>query len=159
MTMRLPLLSVTSTVSRLARKWSFLGLGLLAACAEVPGPSVPFQAGKTLEDAKAVFELCAPQGPRGASFNLAATYWLSPFWGGVIVGPITVAANAEQIRANGARLAVDKCFKDHGYTRRELSADEIKFLTQNDAYTRELFLDHLISGGGLAAFEKDAFAN
>ncbi|MBT8155271.1 hypothetical protein KMP13_15630 [Epibacterium ulvae] len=134
-------------------------MGLLAACAEAPGPSVPFQAGKSLDDAKAAFELCAPQGPIGARQNLTASYWFSPLWGGIIVGPLTIAATAEHIRENGARNAVDKCLVDQGYTRRELTADEIKFLNQSDAYVRELFLEHLVAGGNLVAFERDTFAN
>ncbi len=159
MTMRLPLLSLTSTVSRLARKWSLLGLGLLAACAEAPGPSVPFQSGKTLGDAKAAFEVCAPQGPVGARQNLTTSYWFSPIWGGIIIGPLTIAATADQIRENGARNAVDKCLTEQGYSRRELSVDEIKFLNQSDAYARELFLEHLVAGGSLVGFEQDTFAN
>ncbi|MQQ07398.1 hypothetical protein GFB49_02925 [Epibacterium sp. SM1979] len=130
----------------------------LVGCAPAPGPSVPFQQGKSLDDAKAAFEICAPQGPIGARQNLTASYWFSPLWGGIIIGPLTIAATAEQIRENGARNAVDKCLADQGYSRRTLSAEEIKFLNESDAYVRELFLDHLIAGGSLVAFEQDTFA-
>lgn len=147
-------------VLRKGRKLVTLAMvALVTACAQAPGPSVPFQAGKSLDDAKAAFEVCAPQGPVGARRNLTASYWFSPLWGGIIVGPLTIAATADQIRENGARNAVDKCLLEQGFTRRELTPDEVKFLNQSDAYLRELFLDHLIAGGSLVAFEQNTFAN
>lgn len=159
MNMRFSFLSCLTTARRMGCRLPILAVAVVAGCAEAPGPSVPFQSGKTLDDAKAAFETCAPQGPVGARQNLTTSYWFSPLWGGIIIGPLTIAATAEQIRENGARNAVDKCLMDQGYSRRELTAEEVKLLNQSDAYGRELFLEHLVAGGSLVAFEQDEFAN
>lgn len=137
-------------------KCGVLGALLLtAACAPAPGPSVPQQPGKTIQDANAAFQICAPQGPVGARDHLTANYIVSVIWGGVLVGPITIAATAEEIRDIGARNAIDRCLEDQGYQRRELSVEELTYLNQANGYERELFLNHLVAGGSLAAFQSE----
>ncbi len=149
-----------SSVSPIARtgfiKCGVLGMLLLtAACAPAPGPSVPQQPGKSIQDANAAFQICAPQGPVGARDHLTANYIVSVLWGGVIVGPLTVAATAEEIRDIGARNAIDHCLEEQGYERRELSVEELAYLNQANGYERELFLNHLVAGGDLASFTQE----
>jgi len=123
-----------------------------AGCAPPPGPSVPQQPGRSLADARAALQTCAGEGPRGGRAALTANYIGSVIWGGVVLGPLLIAANQENIQANGEVNAVDRCLSRQGFERRELTTAEVRALKQRDRYAREQLLDHLIRGGTLEGY-------
>ena len=73
----------------------------LAGCGNYPGPSVPMQSGKTIEQANAAIRACAPYAPQGGKNALVGNYVGSILLAGVIIGPIVVASNEDPIRAQG----------------------------------------------------------
>ncbi len=148
-------MTAKSPIRSLVKLGCVAALLLTAACDQGYGPSVPQQPGRDLADAKAAFAVCAPQGPKGASENLVGSYIFSVLWGGLLIGPVTVAASADQVRENGARRAIDDCLSEQGYERRELTLEEVQFLNSSDTYVRQLFLNHLIAGGTLAGFKSE----
>ena len=88
----------------------------------------------------------------GSENALAASYVTGILFGGVLLGPIVVASNASDIRYGGALQAVDSCLKRQGFTRRDLTVEEVQALNGMDRYGREQLLDHLVGGGSLATF-------
>lgn len=150
---------VLPTLSGLSRRFG-QGLALvsvvsLAACAQPVGPSVPTQAGKTIEDARFALESCKPRGPKGATENLVGAYAFGVILGGLILGPIVVASNTQEIKKEGARIAVDDCLEDQGYERRELTPQEVQFMNNLTSDQRQIFLDYMVEGGSLEGFRSE----
>ena len=122
------------------------------ACDVVPGPSVPAQSGQNLQSARQAVNACAPIAPQGGKDRVVASYVSSVIFGGVIVGPVGVAINEDNIRANGEADAVDRCLAKTGYKRRDLTPQEMRALNSRNYDERRALLDHLIGGGTLATF-------
>ncbi len=127
----------------------------LSACAKTPVPSVPAQPGKSISEAHEAVRICGPRAPAGGKNAVTGSYIGGVLWGGLIIGPAIIAANEHHIRANGERRAIDKCLEEQGYTRREMTPEEIKFLNALYGYQRQIFLDHLVTGGTLAGFKQE----
>ncbi|WP_370311613.1 hypothetical protein [Sagittula sp.] len=123
---------------------------LLAACAaQTPGPSVPYQRGASLASARAAFQSCLGPAQQSGQNTMAGHYIGSVLWGGVVVGPIFVASNAPALRYNGEVSGMDRCMKKRGFTRRDLTPQEMQALEAADPVTRRAMLDHLVAGGTL----------
>jgi hypothetical protein len=131
------------------KKLSLLTLILLAACGDLPGPSVPMQQGQTLGRANAAIRACAPVAPRGGDNAVAGGYVGGVLLGGILLGPIIVANNEDAIRANGEASAVDRCLAKQGFMRRNLTDAEVAALKASGPERRRVILDHLINGGSL----------
>lgn len=129
-----------------------LALAALAACAPPPGPSVPMRAGAGLDDARRAVKACSVHAEKAGKDTLAAGYVFGIFWGGVVIGPIAVAANQENIRRSGAAQGADRCLAKQGYVRRDLTDAEQAALARRDRAGRERLLDHLVSGGSLETY-------
>ena len=127
------------------------GLAALTACGG-PGPSVPFAAGQNMEVARAAVDTCAVFAPRGGQRRVAVTYISSMIFTGIIPGAIGTAINEPTIRQYGEAAAVDRCLKDRGFTRRNLTKAEMSALDTADPNTRAKLLDHLVMGGQLQNF-------
>ena len=125
---------------------------LLTACGNLPGPSVPMQQGKTLASANAAIQACAPFAPRGGQNAVVGGYVTGVLLGGIIVGPIIVSSNEDNIRANGEAGAVDRCLAKKGFKRRDLTPAEVSALNSGDREQRQRLLDHLVSGRTLDTF-------
>ena len=134
------------------KKILLLGLLTLTACADLPGPSVPTQAGQNLASARQAVDTCAPNAPRGGQNAVVGSYVGGVLLGGILIGPIIVASNESRIRANGEANAVDRCLNKLGFERRDLTAGEVRALNSRTRYQRHLLLDHLIGGGSLQSF-------
>ncbi|MES2816814.1 MAG: hypothetical protein V4720_18065, partial [Pseudomonadota bacterium] len=100
----------------------------LAGCGSYPGPSVPMQSGKTIEQANAAIRACAPYAPQGGKNALVGNYVGSVLLAGIIIGPIVVASNEDPIRAQGEANAVDRCLAKEGFKRRDLTQEEVSAL-------------------------------
>lgn len=134
------------------QKLLLLTLLILCGCGGLPGPSVPMQQGKTLELANAAIRACAQFAPRGGQNAIVGGYVTGVLLGGVIVGPIIVASNAENIRAQGEATAVDRCLANSGFIRRDLTPAEVSALNSSGPEQRRRLLDHLVGGGTLETF-------
>ncbi|MFN3722279.1 MAG: hypothetical protein ACK4VZ_04485 [Paracoccaceae bacterium] len=124
----------------------------LVACSPYPGPSVPMQQGKSLTSARDAVKACAVHAPQGGADAVFGGYLAGVLLGGVIVGPIVVAANQRGIEGHGQADAVDRCLAKRGFVRRDLTHTEVAALDRADAVTRTALLNHLVSGGTLATF-------
>jgi hypothetical protein len=124
----------------------------LAGCGNYPGPSVPMQSGKTIEQANAAIRACAPYAPQGGKNALVGNYVGSILLAGVIIGPIVVASNEDPIRAQGEANAVDRCLAKEGFKRRDLTQEEVSALNARGINARRDLLNHLVMGGTLASF-------
>lgn len=124
----------------------------LGACGPLPGPSVPAQAGQNLHSARQAVYACAPYAPQGGKNAVVGSYVGGVLLGGLVVGPIIVASNEDNIRANGEANAVDRCLAKSGFKRRDLTPQEVQALNSRTPSERQLLLDHLVSGGSLATF-------
>ena len=134
------------------RKLSLLFVLPLAACAGLPGPSVPMQQGKTLQMANAAIQSCAPYAPKGGKNAVVGGYVTGVMLGGLIVGPAIVATNEDDIRARGEARAVDRCLAEQGFKRRDLTPVEMAALKSRDATQRQRLLTHLINGGTVESY-------
>ena len=118
----------------------------------MPGPSVPMQPGSSLQQARAAVQSCAPEAPAGGQSAVVGNYVGGVLWGGIVLGPLIVAANEDDIRAHGEANAVDRCLAKKGFTRRDLTQAEIAALENSTASGRLVLLDHLVGGGTLETF-------
>jgi hypothetical protein len=131
-------------------KFPLVLLMCLAACGgNLPGPSVPTQSGKNLDMANAAVASCAQFAPRGGKNAVVGNYVGGVLLLGIIIGPIIVASNEDDIRANGEADAVDKCLAKQGYMRRDLTPAEVSTLNASSPSERRRILDHLVGGGSL----------
>lgn len=135
-------------------KWKLLPLALLglAACSDMPGPSVPSQSGQTLGAARIALQQCGVVGPNGGDGAVFGSYVGGVVLGGIIVGPIVVAMNEDYIRAHGEAGAVDRCLAKKGFKRRDLTPEEVSALSSSSPSVRLALLNHLVGGGSLATF-------
>ncbi len=124
----------------------------LAACSGYQGPSVPSQQGMNLYDAQTAVETCAVEAPRGGHGAVVGSYVFGILFFGVLVGTVGAAANQENTRLQGEADAVDKCLKELGYERRDLTAEEYAALKKLPDYQRKKLLSHFVSGGTLDTF-------
>ncbi len=124
----------------------------IAGCAQPPGPSIPQNQNASLAEAKAALNTCSSYAQSGGNAAVAANYVAGAAFGGIVVGPLIVASNHQNIRKRGEAGAVDNCLERHGFTRRELSEAELHMLNKLGPYGREKFLDHLIGGGTLETY-------
>ncbi len=124
----------------------------IAACGELPGPSVPMQSGQTLEAANSAIRACAPNAPQGGKNAVVGNYVAGVLLAGIIIGPIVVASNEDTIRAQGEANAVDKCLAQRGFQRRDLTAAEVTALNRRGPNARRDLLNHLVRGGTLENF-------
>jgi hypothetical protein len=134
---------------------AFVCIAAVAGCASrPPGPSVPLQRGASLHSARAAFDACLGPAHRSGDNTLAGHYIGSVLWGGLVVGPVIVASNSEALRYSGEVSGMDSCLARQGYTRRDLTPQEIAALNGADIATRHALLDHLIGGGTLQSFAR-----
>ncbi len=124
----------------------------LAACGDLPGPSVPMQTDQTLTAANAAIRSCAPNAPQGGKNAVVGNYVAGVLLGGLILGPVVVASNEDTIRARGEANAVDKCLAERGFQRRDLTAAEVSALNMRGPNARRDLLNHLVRGGTLENF-------
>jgi len=129
-----------------------VGAGVLAGCSGNPGLSVPHQPGANFSAARAAVLSCSPHGPKGGENALVGSYIAGVLLGGLVLGPAVVYSTRDDIRASGAVSAVDRCLGDLGYTRRELTEEEIRVLNTTSGERRRLLLDHLVVGGSVETF-------
>lgn len=134
------------------KKMPLISLLLLTSCGSLPGPSVAMQQGKTLALANAAIHACAPYAPSGGKNAVVGSYVTGVLLVGIIVGPIIVSSNENNIRANGEASAVDRCLAKQGFKRRDLTPAEVSALNSRDIGQRQRLLDHLVNGGTLASF-------
>lgn len=128
------------------------GTLILAACGDLPGPSVPTQPGHNLQSARNAVNACAPHAPGGGTSAVVGGYVTSVILAGIIIGPIVVASNEDTIHANGEANAVDHCLAKKGFTRRDLTDAEMAALNRSTPSGRIALLDHLVGGGTLDSF-------
>jgi hypothetical protein len=133
-----------------------LGLTLLAGCAETYGPSLPAQPGKSFLAARNAVQTCLPEAPEAGRQAVVAGYIAGAVLGGVILGPGVVAVRQEHIRYSGEASGVDQCLARAGYTRRDLTPQEMIALNQSYGSDRLRLLDHLVSGGTLDNLPRQA---
>lgn len=124
-----------------------------AACGQTKGPSVPYQPGANLLDARKAVRACAPLAEKGGQDALTASYVTGALLGGFLLGPAVVTATQYDIREWGKADAVDDCMEKRGWERRNLTAQETTRLNSLPYYQRQYLLDHLIGGGSLATFD------
>ena len=130
------------------------GLAALTACSP-PGPSVPFAAGQNMEVARAAVDSCAVFAPKGGQNRVTGAYVSTVLFTPIIlIVPVAVgtAINEPVIRQRGEASAVDRCLKDSGFARRNLTTEEADALDAADLTTRSALLDHLVAGGQLETF-------
>ncbi|WP_394197128.1 hypothetical protein [Litoreibacter albidus] len=123
----------------------------LSACADL-GPAVPSQAGMSLADARQAYYACLPNAPRAGQNAVVGSYVSGVLFGGVLLGPIAVAANEKQIRYNGEANGVDRCLSKRGFKRRVLTKQEVATINASSHTTRVRLLNHFVAGGTLANF-------
>lgn len=128
-----------------------VGALALSACAQYPGPSVPLQPGQNSTNARAAVQTCSAYARQGGRDALAGGYVAGVLLGGIVVGPVVVAANQRGIRADGEAQAVDQCLGELGYVRRDLTPRELHALNTAGVNRRAL-LDHLVAGGTVETF-------
>ncbi len=138
------------------RLLGILGLLSLAACGDLPGPSVPAQPGQNLQSARQAVYACSANAARGGQNAVVSSYVGGVLFGGVLVGPIIVASNEGNIRAHGEAGAVDRCLNTRGFKRRDLTPAEVQALNRLSGSRRHQLLDHLISGQSLETFNASA---
>lgn len=136
--------------ARLGMFFALAGSVMLAGCAQTPGPSVPSQPGKNLAAAKLALANCHGAAHKRGNGAVAGSYVAGVLLGGLVVGPIVVASNQERIRNNGEATGADLCLQQQGYTRRDLTPEELQALNRADASQRRVILDHLIGGGSMS---------
>ena len=124
----------------------------LAACSDLPGPSVPSQSGQTLMSARYALQECGGAGPGGGDGAVFGSYVGGVVLGGIIIGPVVVAMNEDNIRAHGEAGAVDRCLAKKGFKRRDLTPQEVSALNSSSPAVRLALLNHLVGGGSLATF-------
>lgn len=123
----------------------------LAACG-TPGPSVPFQAGSSVDVARQAVDECAVVAPKGGQERVNTTYVVNMVLFGIIPGAIGTAAAEPSIRDNGEAAAVDRCLQTKGFDRRNLTDPEIAAINAADPRTRRAMLNHFVAGGSLESF-------
>lgn len=131
-------------------------LTLLAGCAETYGPSLPAQPGKSFLAARNAVQTCLPEAPQAGRQAVVAGYIAGAVLGGVILGPVVVANQQENIRYSGEASGVDQCLARAGYTRRDLTPEEMTALNQSYGSDRLRLLDHLVAGGTLDSLPRPA---
>ena len=119
----------------------------IAGCATPPGPSVPMQKGHDLQDARDAVITCAAMNENAGRSAVTGGYIAGVLFGGIVLGPIIVSANSDNIYEEGERSAVDDCLAEKGFVRRELTAEEVDILNRLTREQRHLALDHLVGGG------------
>lgn len=124
---------------------------LLSACADL-GPAVPSQPGMNLTDARQAYFECLPNAPRAGQNAVVASYVSGVLFGGILVGPIGVALNEDQIRYNGEANGVDQCLRKRGYKRRVLTDVEVNAIKSTSQASRARLLNHFVGGGALETF-------
>ncbi|SHF14089.1 hypothetical protein SAMN05444273_10476 [Litoreibacter ascidiaceicola] len=124
---------------------------LLSACGDI-GPAVPSQAGMNLVDARQAFHSCLPNAPRAGQNAVVGSYVSSVVFGGILLGPIGVAINEDQIRYHGEASGVDRCLRKRGFKRRVLTKQEVATINSSPPTTRALLLNHFVAGGTLENF-------
>ncbi len=134
------------------KKVALAAMMAMAACGQVPGPSVPMQAGHNLHSARSAVQACSTNAYRGGNVAVAGGYVTGIILAGVIVGPLVVASTEDDIRASGEVDSVDRCLSKRGFQRRDLTEGEIFWLNNSYPSEREQKLDHLIGGGTLETF-------
>jgi hypothetical protein len=134
------------------KKLVLLSCLLTSACGDLPGPSVPMQSGSNLDAARAAVTACAPVAPKGGQNAVVGSYVGGVLFGGLLLGPIIVASNEDNIRINGEANAVDRCLAKQGYVRRDLTAEEVAVLNRSGAEGRRNLLNHLVGGGTLQTY-------
>ena len=134
------------------RRLFLFGVCFLAACGNLPGPSVPSQPGQSLFAAREAVHACAPNAPQGGRNAVTGHYIGGVFLVGIIIGPAIVAANEGNIRAHGEAGAVDKCLAKRGFERRDLTEAEVRALNRSYGEQRIALLNHLVGGGSLESF-------
>lgn len=127
----------------------------VSACSVHKPRAVPMQPGKSVQEARDDLSSCARRAPEAGRKAVVANYAASPIWGGLVLGPLVIAAREKEVRKNGERRAVDRCLEQRGYQRRELTPEEEEFLNRGDTHQREFFLQHLMEGGTLESFKAD----
>lgn len=126
-----------------------MAVSVAGCAARTPGPSVPLRAGSDLDTARAAFQSCLGPAAQSGQTTLAGHYVGSVLWGGVVVGPIFVASNADALRYNGEVSGMDRCMNKNGFVRRDLTPQEMRALEGADPATRQAILNHLVAGGTL----------
>ena len=102
--------------------------------------------------AKAAVVNCAPHARKGGNTAVVGSYAAGVVLGGLILGPLVVYSDQDDIRDSGEASAVDRCLADLGYTRRNLTPKEIRVLNLTYGARRTVLLDHLVAGGSLEAY-------
>jgi len=102
--------------------------------------------------AKAAVAECSPHAQKGGNTAVIGSYAAGVVLGGIIVGPLVVYSDQDDIRDSGEAAAVDRCLADLGYTRRNLTAEEIRVLNLTHGARRKVLLDHLVAGGTLETY-------
>lgn len=136
---------------------SLFGLLTLTACSDLPGPSVPSQPGANLASARQAVYACAHKAPGGGQNAVVGSYVGGVLFGGILLGPIVVASNEDNIRAHGEAGAVDRCLNRRGFERRDLTGAEVQALNRSVGDQRQRLLDHLVGGGALETFGTASF--
>ncbi|MCG7493610.1 hypothetical protein [Thalassobius sp. Cn5-15] len=119
---------------------------LLAGCASTYPPSVPSQPGKSYFAAREAVRQCIPEARVSGSNAVTVNYVLGVLLGGVLLGPMIIAENEDQIRYAGEARGTDRCLEDADYSRRELTAEEVQILQQSYGEYRIFVLDQLVAG-------------
>ncbi|NRB18377.1 MAG: hypothetical protein HRU33_12620 [Rhodobacteraceae bacterium] len=127
------------------------GLAVLAGCAGTPGPSVPFQQGHSIAEAKAAIITCSPRARSGGNTAVVGSYLGWIIFAGIL-GPLIVYPAQDDIRDSGEASAVDRCLADLGYARRELTPEEVRVLNLTHGEQRRVLLDHLVDGSSLDTY-------
>lgn len=134
-------------------KLLLLGLTVfVTACGQLPGPSVPEQPGQNLQTARMALRDCSGSASQGGKNAVVGSYVGSIIIAGVIIGPLVVLANEDNIRVHGEYSSVDKCLAKRGFKRRNLTPEEVTLLNNSTAAQRQLLLNHLINGGTLDTY-------
>lgn len=123
----------------------------MTACG-APGPSVPFAVGQNIDVARSAVDTCSVYGAGGANKRIQTMYITNMVLWGIIPGAIGTAVAEPRIRERGAASAVDNCLENRGFSRRNLTKDEVAVLDGADPTTRRKLLDHFVMGGQLETF-------
>jgi hypothetical protein len=105
-----------------------------------------------MEVARAAVDTCAVYAPRGGRNRVTTMYVTNIVLWGIVPGAVGTAIAEPGIRDRGEAAAVDRCLKDRGFSRRDLTSAEMNALDAADGSTRAKLLDHLVMGGQLETF-------
>ncbi len=136
------------------KKLLILSVLALSACAVAADrPSIPSKPGESFLSAKNAVRACSFHAPQGGKDAVGLNYV-----GGLMInglsGVVGTAMNEDRIRARGEVSAVDRCLRENGFDRRELSEAEEAALNRSGAAERTALLDHLVGGGTLETFRR-----